>query len=266
MNNSNQESIISVNNIGKAYRHYEYKVDIFKQWMKRGSKKYYNEKWALKNFSAEFKRGECIGVIGRNGSGKSTLLQLICGTISPSEGNVITRGKIGALLELGSGFNPEFTGLENIFLNGAILGLKKKQVENKLDEILSFADIGQSVNDPVKTYSSGMIVRLAFSVITNLDTDILIIDEALAVGDAFFTQKCMRFINRIREDRCLIFVSHDADSIMSICDKAILLENGRDIARGNPKEIVEKYTSVIQDQLHMEAFEEIKAQKEKKGQ
>ena len=263
MKNSGEESLISIYNIGKAYRRYSCKVDVVKQWISRSRKQYYDEKWALRNFSAEFKRGECIGVIGRNGSGKSTMLQLICGTISPSEGKVVTRGKIGALLELGSGFNPEFTGLENIFLNGAILGLKKKQVETKLDEILSFADIGESVNDPVKTYSSGMIVRLAFSVITNLDTDILVIDEALAVGDAFFTQKCMRFIRSIRENRCLIFVSHDADSVMSICDKAILLEDGKDIARGNPKEIVEKYTNVIQDQLQVEALDENSAQNKK---
>ena len=183
---------------------------------------------------------------------KSTLLQMICGTIMPSEGSIKTNGRIGALLELGSGFNPDFTGMENIYLNGIIMGLKKAQISERLDNILGFADIGEYINQPVRTYSSGMVVRLAFSVITNLDTDILVIDEALAVGDAFFTQKCMRYIKKIREERCLIFVSHDAESIMSICDKAILLDNGKEVVRGKPKDVVEKYTSTLQNQMSKE--------------
>jgi lipopolysaccharide transport system ATP-binding protein len=184
---------------------------------------------------------ETVGIIGRNGSGKSTLLQLICGTLTPSEGLVETRGRVAALLELGSGFNPEFTGLENVYLNASLLGLSNAQVDERLEDILAFADIGAFVHQPVKTYSSGMTVRLSFAVIAHVDADILIVDEALAVGDAYFTQKCMRFIHRYREHGSLLFVSHDTTAITGICDRAILLDSGQVSRVGPAKEVSEHY-------------------------
>ena len=208
-----------------------------------------SEKWAVRRVNFELARGESMGIIGMNGSGKSTLLQMICGTIKPTEGMVKTKGKISALLELGSGFNPEFTGMENIYLNAAIQGMSRKEIGNKLDMILEFADIGDSIFEPVKTYSSGMIVRLAFAVMANIDADILIIDEALAVGDSLFTQKCMRYIQRIRKEKALIFVSHDANTILSLCDRAVLLSKGNMKRIGNPKEVIEEYTRDVQTQL-----------------
>ena len=186
-----------------------------------------------------------IGIVGKNGSGKSTLLQIICGTMEATRGGKYINGKISALLELGSGFNPEFTGIENIYLNGAIQGMKRREVERKLEDILEFADIGEAVNEPVKTYSSGMIVRLAFAVMANVDSDILIIDEALAVGDALFTQKCMRYIQRVRKDKGLLFVSHDANAVMSLCDRAMYLEKGKIKAIDEPKNtkhVYKRYT------------------------
>ena len=156
-------------------------------------------------------------------------------------------GRVGALLELGSGFNPEFTGLDNIYLNGLLLGLKKQEINERLDNILSFADIGESIHQEIKTYSSGMVMRLAFSVIANIEADLLVIDEALAVGDAYFTQKCMRFIQRFREEKSLIFVSHDANAILSLCNNAILLDHGNLVQQGKPKDIIGTYSMVQQD-------------------
>lgn len=196
---------------------------------------------ALKNISFEVKRGETIGIIGRNGSGKSTLLQIICGTLTPSTGTVHTHGRIAALLELGSGFNPEYTGRENVFLNAQILGLTREQIENRLDDIISFADIGDFLDQPVKTYSSGMFVRLAFAVIAHVDADILIIDEALAVGDAFFSQKCMRFIRNFMKTGTVLFVSHDTGSIKNLCSRAIWLEKGEILEQGAAKDVADLY-------------------------
>ena len=192
--------------------------------------------------------GESLGIIGKNGSGKSTLLQIICGTLAPTEGKIKVNGKIGALLELGSGFNPEFTGRENAYLNGIILGLSKKEARDKLKAIIEFAEIGEYIDQPVKTYSSGMVVRLAFAVITNINADILIIDEALAVGDAYFTQKCMRFIQNFRKTGTLIFVSHDPSAVMSLCDKSLLIEKGNMICLGETKEVMERYTKGLHTQ------------------
>ena len=186
--------VIRVRNIGKCYQIYDKPKDRLKQALWRGRRQYFREFWALRDVSFDVKRGETLGIIGRNGSGKSTLLQIICGTLTPSEGTVETRGRVAALLELGSGFNPEFTGIENIYLSASLHGLSNAGIEENLDKILAFADIGEFVNQPVKTYSSGMQLRLAFSVIAHIDADILVIDEALSVGDIFFTQKCMRFI------------------------------------------------------------------------
>ena len=248
MKKQEHEQSIEVKQAGKVYRRYKRKRDVLTTII-GGAPSSENEKWAVKNVSFQLSRGESMGIIGRNGSGKSTLLQMICGTVEPSEGYIKTRGKISALLELGSGFNPEFTGIENIYLNAAIQGITKKEIGKRMDKILDFADIGGSIHDPVKTYSSGMIVRLAFAVMTNVDADILIIDEALAVGDSLFTQKCMRYIQRVRRDKALLFVSHDASTILSLCDKAILLNEGKVKKAGSAKEVIEEYTRDIQKEL-----------------
>lgn len=233
--------MIRVQRLGKCYRIYDNPRDRLKQAFWRGRRSYYREFWALHEVSFAVAQSETVGIVGRNGSGKSTLLQLICGTLTPSEGVVQTRGRVAALLELGSGFNPEFTGIENVYLNASLLGLSKAQVDERLDDILAFADIGTFVHQPVKTYSSGMTVRLAFAVISHVDADILIVDEALAVGDAYFTQKCMRFIHRYREQGSLLFVSHDTTAITGICDRAILLDRGRVTRVGPAKEVSEHY-------------------------
>ena len=207
----------------------------------KSNKQYFREFWALKDVSFKIKKGETLGIIGRNGSGKSTLLQMICGTLSPTSGSVETHGRIAALLELGSGFNPEFTGRENVFLNATVLGLSRKVVAERFDAIVTFADIGEFIDQPVKTYSSGMYVRLAFAVIAHIDADILVIDEALAVGDTFFTQKCMRFLRKFMENGTVLFVSHDTASIKSFCTHVIWLEKGNVIKEGLPKDVCEAY-------------------------
>ena len=193
------------------------------------------------------------------------MLQLICGTLTATEGKVITNGKIAALLELGSGFNPEFTGIENIYLNATLMGLKKKEIEDNLDKILSFADIGNFIDQPIRTYSSGMIVRLAFAVIAHVNADILVVDEALAVGDAYFTQKCMRFIQRVREEKSLIFVSHDANAVLNLCSKAILLEKGTMRTYGSPKAVMEEYTKGLQKEMGLEKGNETSTKNNKQN-
>lgn len=197
--------------------------------------------WALNNVSFEIRRGQTVGIVGRNGSGKSTLLQIICGTLAPTAGSAQLNGRVAALLELGSGFNLEFTGRENVFLNAQLYGLTRKQIEERYDDIVAFADIGDFVDQPVKTYSSGMLVRLAFAVIAHVDADVLIIDEALAVGDAFFTQKCMRFLRRFMQNGTILFVSHDMSSVKSLCSHAIWLEHGQVLKAGSPKEVCDAY-------------------------
>ena len=234
-------TIVQCTNLGKCYQIYNEPKDRLKQIIRRGSKQYFKEFWALRDINFEIKQGESLGIIGRNGSGKSTLLQLICGTLTPTEGIVNKKGRVAALLELGSGFNPEFTGLENIYLNASMLGLTKEETNNKIDDILAFADIGDYINQPVKSYSSGMSVRLAFAVSANVDADILVIDEALSVGDAIFVQRCMRFIRKIREEKCLIFVSHDSEAIKSFCNKALWLHQGNIKAKGECKEVALDY-------------------------
>jgi ABC-type polysaccharide/polyol phosphate transport system ATPase subunit len=201
---------------------------------------------AISGVSLKIKKGDAVGIIGLNGSGKSTLLQIVAGTLQPSSGETYSNGKIGALLELGSGFNPEFTGGENIYLNAKILGLSKSEVDKKYDQITSFSGIGDFVNQPVRTYSSGMVVRLAFSVIAHTDPDILIIDEALAVGDARFQSKCFSFLETFKEKgKTLLFVSHDINSIARLCSSAILLHNGKVKANGIPKNVINEYSKII---------------------
>jgi lipopolysaccharide transport system ATP-binding protein len=247
---SNDNVVIRAVNLGKLYRIYDHPSDRLKQSFFGRNRKYYREFWALRDVSFSVRRGQSLGIIGKNGSGKSTLLQMICGTLTPTEGSVFNQGRIAALLELGSGFNPEFTGVENIYLNSLLLGLSKCQTEERLDDILAFADIGDFVNQPIKTYSSGMIVRLAFAVIANSDPDILVVDEALSVGDIYFTQKCMRYIQRFRESNTLLFVSHDSASVASLCDSAILLNKGSIAMIDSPKRVIEEYTSSLYIEQH----------------
>jgi lipopolysaccharide transport system ATP-binding protein len=246
---SSEQFAIRVANLSKRYEIYGNPRDRLKQFvlprltLLTGElpKQYFREFWALKDVSFEIKKGETVGIIGRNGSGKSTLLQMICGTLNPTAGTIETRGRIAALLELGSGFNPEFTGRENVFLNASVLGLPNEAIVARFSDIVAFADIGDFIEQPVKTYSSGMMVRLAFAVIAHVDADILVIDEALAVGDAFFTQKCMRFLRNFMKTGTVLFVSHDTGSIKSLCNYAIWLEKGQVLREGPSKEICELY-------------------------
>lgn len=202
---------------------------------------FFNEFWALRDVSFEVGKGDTIGIIGRNGSGKSTLLQMVCGTLHPTSGTIKTNGRIAALLELGAGFNPEFTGRENVYMNASVLGLSYEEIDARFDEISAFADIGQFIEQPIKMYSSGMVVRLAFAVIAHVDADILVVDEALAVGDAVFTQKCMRYIRDFQKRGTLLFVSHDLGSIQNLCKTGVWLDHG--IARmiGPSKDVAEAY-------------------------
>ena len=205
---------------------------------------------ALMGVNIEIAKGQTVGIIGRNGSGKSTLLQIICGTLAPTSGEATFNGKVAALLELGSGFNPEFTGKENVFLSAQLYGLSKKSITDKYASILEFADIGDFIDQPVKTYSSGMMVRLAFSVIAHVEAEILVIDEALAVGDAFFTQKCMRFLRNFMKTGTVLFVSHDTSSVKSLCSHVIWLDKGRVVAEGDPKEVCELYLNAFLEAQH----------------
>ena len=239
--NTSAEYAIEVNGLGKCYQIYDKPSDRLKQMLVRGRKQYYKEFWALKDVSFKIKKGETVGIIGRNGSGKSTLLQMICGTLNPTGGEVKVNGRVAALLELGAGFNPEFSGVENVYMAASLYGLSKEEVDQRFDTITTFADIGDHINQPVKTYSSGMFVRLAFAVIAHVDADILVIDEALAVGDAFFTQKCMRFLRDFMRGGTVLFVSHDTASIKNLCNYAIWLDKGRVIHEGLPKQVCELY-------------------------
>lgn len=243
---SSDSAVIQVRNVWKSFAIYEKPIDRLKQMLFwRFGKRYFTEFHALKDISFEVRRGECVGIVGRNGAGKSTLLQIITGTLQPTAGTVTVHGRVAALLELGSGFNPEFTGRENVYMNASILGLSKEEIDAKYQAILDFADIGDFIDQPVKTYSSGMMVRLAFAVVAHVDADILIVDEALAVGDAFFQQKCMRFIRKFREEHTILFVSHDTASVVNLCDRAILLSRGELVNQGVAREITDQYLQLL---------------------
>lgn len=237
---------VKVENISKVYRLYDKPVDRLKESLHPLRKKYSKDFYALNNISFEVNKGETIGIIGKNGSGKSTILKIITGVLSPTSGKITTNGKISSLLELGAGFNPELTGLENIYLNGTIMGYSKADMDKKLDNILSFADIGDFVYQPVKVYSSGMFVRLAFSVAINVDPDILIVDEALSVGDIRFQIKCMEKFNEFREKgKTILFVSHDIHSIKKFCDKTIWLNDGSVQAIGETNSVTDMYLDYL---------------------
>ncbi|MDF0606828.1 ABC transporter ATP-binding protein [Neisseriaceae bacterium TC5R-5] len=248
------EIAISVENLSKCYQIYEQPRDRLKQFVmprlqrmaRQTPKQYFREFWALKDVSFQVKKGETVGIIGRNGSGKSTLLQMICGTLNPTSGSITTNGRIAALLELGSGFNPEFTGRENVYMNGAVLGLSHEEIDQRFDKIAAFAEIGDFIEQPVKTYSSGMMVRLAFAVAINVDPDILIVDEALSVGDELFQRKCFSRIEAIRANGAtILFVSHSGAQIVELCDRAVLMDAGEKLAVGTPKQIVGRYQKLL---------------------
>ncbi len=236
------ESVIAVRGLGKRYEIYAQPRDRLLQSLFRGRRQFFQEFWALSDVSFDVARGETVGIIGRNGSGKSTLLQLIAGTLTPTTGTVSVRGRVAALLELGSGFNPEFSGRENVFLNGAILGLPRSEIAARLGTIVGFAGLEEFIDRPVKTYSSGMLMRLAFSVAVNVEPDVLIVDEALAVGDTAFQLKCLERLERLTTSGVtLLFVSHDTALVKSFCARALYLERGRLKAEGRPDVMTELY-------------------------
>lgn len=242
------DAAISARNLSKCYQIYDKPRDRLLQMFVRSRKQLYREFWALNDVSFDIRKGGAVGIIGKNGSGKSTLLQIVCGTLSPNSGTVTTSGRVAALLELGSGFNPEFTGRENVYMNATVLGLRKSEVDQRFEKIAEFADIGDFIEQPVKTYSSGMYMRLAFAVAAHVDAEILVIDEALAVGDAMFTQKCMRFLRDFKQRGTLLFVSHDAAAVIGLCDEALWLNGGQTMAFGPAKEVSEKYLAFVHEQ------------------
>lgn len=240
------EISVQLRDVCKCYQIYEQTSDRIKQALLGNRVKLYREFWALKNLSLELRRGETFGILGKNGSGKSTLLQLIAGILTPTLGTIQRSGTIAALLELGTGFNPEFSGHENIYLNAGLLGLKKREIDRLYDSIIAFADIGDCLHQAVKTYSSGMLVRLAFGVATSCAPDILIIDEALAVGDEYFQKKCYGRIRELQDEGCtIIFVSHSQRNIIDFCTHALLLDSGELLACGQPKTIVSIYQQLL---------------------
>jgi lipopolysaccharide transport system ATP-binding protein len=240
---------VSVRGLGKCYQIYDRPQDRLKQAVLRWRRRYYREFWALRDVSFEIGHGEAIGIIGRNGSGKSTLLQIIAGTLSPTEGDVRVQGRVAALLELGSGFNPDFTGRENVYMNGAILGLTTREIDERFDAIASFADIGEFLEQPIKTYSSGMVVRLAFAVQVQVEPDILIVDEALSVGDALFQKRCFQKMEELRASGVtLLFVSHDQETVRTLTSRAILLECGRMRSYGSAADVVLEYRRLLHEE------------------
>ncbi|MDZ8241077.1 MAG: ABC transporter ATP-binding protein [Nostoc sp. ChiQUE01a] len=240
-----EEIAISLKNVSKCFKRYSRPVDRLKEVLLPGKSRT-DEFWALRDINIEIPKGQTVGVIGRNGSGKSTLLQIIVGTLTPSTGDVRVNGRISALLELGSGFNPEFTGRQNVFFNGRLLGLSQKQIEDRFDDIAAFADIGDFIEQPVKTYSSGMYVRLAFAVAVNVDPEILIVDEALAVGDIVFQHRCMRQMRAMMDSGVTtLFVSHDAGAIKTLCNSAIMIHDGKIHTTGLPNAVVIEYLKLV---------------------
>lgn len=239
------EIVISLQNVSKCFKRYARPADRLKELLLPG-KTQCQEFWALQNLNLEVPQGQTLGIVGRNGSGKSTLLQIIVGTLTPTSGKVHINGRVAALLELGSGFNPEFTGRQNVFFNGQLMGLSYQEIAEKFDEIAGFADIGDFIDQPVKTYSSGMFVRLAFAVATSVEPDILIVDEALSVGDEAFQRKCYARIQSIRaRGGTILFVSHSASAVIDLCDAAILMDRGEKLLFHHPKFVLDKYHKLM---------------------
>ena len=246
MGKEREEIAIAVENVNKIYKLYDRPRDRMFEALGLSKQKKYHEKYALSNVSFHVKKGECVGIIGTNGSGKSTILKIITGVLNQTSGNVSVQGRISALLELGAGFNMEYTGIENIYLNGTMNGFSEEEIDARMQDILDFADIGDYVKQPVKTYSSGMFVRLAFSVGINIDPEILIVDEALSVGDVFFQAKCYHKFEEFKEmGKTIIFVSHDLSSIAKYCDRVILLDQGVKLGEGTPKEMIDDFKRVL---------------------
>lgn len=244
----NKNTAIKVQNLTKTYKLYDKPIDRLKESLHPLKKKYHKDFYALNDVSFEIKKGETVGIIGKNGSGKSTLLKIITGVLTPTSGRVTIHGKISAILELGAGFNPEMTGLENIYLNTSINGMNKAQTDKKIDEIVAFAELGEFIHQPIKTYSSGMKARLAFAVSINVEPDILIVDEALSVGDSAFQRKCFAKMEEIRaKGATILFVSHSEGSIVSLCNRAIWISNGNQIIDGTPKLVTGLYMKYINE-------------------
>ena len=239
--------VIKVSNLSKSYRLYNKPSDRLKEsWAWGGKKSYHTDFFALKDINFEVYQGECIGIIGTNGSGKSTLLKIITGVLNPSSGEVTVDGKISALLELGTGFNMEYTGIKNIYLNGTMMGYTREEMDERVESIIEFAEIGEFINQPVKSYSSGMFARLAFAVAINVEPDILIVDEALSVGDIFFQAKCYKKFSEFQEQgKTILFVSHDLSSVLKYCNKCLLINRGHQVQIGNTADVVNKYRKIL---------------------
>ena len=266
VSSADNSPVIACSRLGKMYEIYANPSDRLRQFLWNGARRlggfrprrFCQHFWALQDVSFSLQPGETIGIIGRNGSGKSTLLQLICGTLTPTTGTVNKRGKIAALLELGAGFNPEFTGRENVRLSALLYGLSQGELAERFESIIAFSEIRDFIDRPVKTYSSGMYVRLAFSIAAHVDADVLVIDEALSVGDVRFTQKCMRFLRRFQETGTVLFVSHDTSAVVNLCSRAIWLESGKVLRDGPPKDVVENYLAEQHVQDAASAGEEVR--------
>ena len=257
------ERVIKVDHVSKVYKIYNDPKDRIKEALGIGRDKQYHKKYyALKDLSFEIGKGEIVGVVGRNGSGKSTILKILTGVLNPTDGDVAIEGKVAALLELGAGFNMEYSGMKNIYLNAAMMRVSKEEIEKKIPEILAFADIGDYIHQPVKTYSSGMFVRLAFAVAINVDPDILIVDEALAVGDARFQLKCMdKFTEFVERGKTILFVTHDVNAVKRFCNRAIWLNKGELIMDGNTDEVTDHYLDFLKSDLPMAEYLAQNAQK-----
>jgi lipopolysaccharide transport system ATP-binding protein len=250
------ESVIACREVGKCYHIYDRPQDRLKQALLRWTgRRYYREFWALRGVSLEVAQGESVGIIGRNGSGKTTLLQLIAGTVAPSEGEVRVRGRVAAMLELGSGFNPEFTGRENVYLGGAVLGISRREMEARFDEIAAFADIGEFLDQPLKTYSSGMAARLAFALAFSVEPDVMIVDEILAVGDIGFQQRCLARLRRLRDNGLtLLFVSHSPDAVRSLCERVLFLDHGQARYVGDAERGIDLYLSFMREETNRQVL------------
>lgn len=252
---------ITVSDLSKVYQLYEKPIDRLKETLHPGKKIYHKDFFALNNISFSIEKGETVGIVGTNGSGKSTILKIITGVLTPTAGSVTIDGKISALLELGAGFDMEYSGIENIYLNGTMMGFSKEEMDQKLSDILAFADIGDFVHQPVKTYSSGMLIRLAFATAINVEPEILIVDEALSVGDVFFQSKCFAKINEIKEKgTTILLVTHDMSSVIKYCDRAILLNRGNFIKDGKPNKIVDLYKKILANQFEEVQMNAVEAQ------